>query len=88
MGEQLVLSGIPVDQLPPGTRLRLGGEAVVEVVQPRTGCDRLQCVQGCTPAQVTGRLGVMARVLAGGTIRVGDAVAHADPVAAGPDHGA
>ncbi len=75
MGEQIVLSGVAVDQLPAGTRLRLGGEAVLEVLEPRTGCDRLRHIQGCTPADVAGRLGVMARVVIGGTVRVGDPVA-------------
>lgn len=75
MGEQIVLSGVAIDGLPAGARLRLGGEAVIEVIKPRTGCDRLRRIQGCTPAQVAGRLGVLARVLVGGSIRVGDPVA-------------
>jgi MOSC domain-containing protein YiiM len=78
MGEQIVLSGIDVDRLAHGARLKLG-EAVVEVDKPRTGCDRLRQIQGCTPAQVTGRLGVIARVVAAGTIRVGDAVTLLSP---------
>jgi MOSC domain-containing protein YiiM len=75
MGEQIVVSGIAVDQLAAGIRLRLGQEVVIEVLKPRTGCDRLRHIQGCMPAEVAGRLGVMARVLVGGTIQVGDAVA-------------
>ena len=78
MGEQIVVSGINVNKLAAGTRLRFGKDAVIEVVKPRTGCDRLKQIQGCTPAQVAGRIGVMARVLAGGTIQVGDAVALID----------
>jgi hypothetical protein len=74
MGEQIVVSGIDLDGAAAGTRFRLGAEAVIEVVKPRTGCDRLQRIQGCTPAQVTGRLGFMAGVVAGGTIRAGDPV--------------
>jgi MOSC domain-containing protein YiiM len=74
MGEQFVLSGIDVDRLPWGTRLQLGAEAVIEVDKRRTGCDRLQHIQGCTPEMVAGRLGVMARVVTGGPIRVGDEV--------------
>lgn len=31
-------------------------------------------MQGCTSAEIAGRLGVMARVLAGGIIQVGDAI--------------
>jgi MOSC domain-containing protein YiiM len=78
MGEQLIVSGIAVDRLAKGTRLKIGDAAVIEVDIPRTGCDRLRRIQGCTPAQVAGRLGVMARVLSGGTIRVGDEVAVID----------
>ncbi len=85
MGEQLVVSGIAVDRLAPGARLRLGEDAVLEVIQPRTGCDRLRSIQGCTPPQVAGRLGVMARVLSGGTVRVGDGVDLAGPDDARPE---
>ena len=74
MGEQIVVSGIAVDRLAVGTRLMIGDEVVIEVDKPRTGCDRLRRIQGCTPADVAGRLGVMARVLLGGTLRVGDPV--------------
>jgi MOSC domain-containing protein YiiM len=75
MGEQIVVSGLALDGLLPGTRLRLGEVALIEVIKPRTGCERLRQVQGCTPAQVAGRLGVMARVVVGGTVREGDPVA-------------
>ena len=74
MGEQIVLGGLDVDTLAPGTRLRLGDEAVIEVVKARTGCSRLEHIQKHTKAEAAGRLGVMARVVAGGLIRVGDAV--------------
>jgi SAM-dependent methyltransferase len=74
MGEQLIVSGIAIDPLAAGTRLQLGEGVVIEVLKPRTGCDRLRHIQGCTPGEVAGRLGVMARVLVGGTIRVGDTV--------------
>lgn len=73
-GEQLVVRGIDVPALNPGDRLRLGANACLEVVKPRTGCARLQQVQGRTPAGTHDRLGVMARVVAGGVIRVGDPV--------------
>jgi heme-degrading monooxygenase HmoA len=87
MGEQIVVAGIAVDGLAAGTRLKLGDEAVIEVDKPRTGCDRLRRIQGCTPAEVAGRLGVMARVVGGGTVRVGDAVALVAPDRPGPDRG-
>src|SRR5262245_38948780 len=36
MGEQLAVSGIEIDGLAPATRLRIGAEAVIEVMEPRT----------------------------------------------------
>lgn len=75
MGEQLVLSGVESASLVPGSRLRLGATAVIEVTIPRTGCDRFEHIQRTSKESVAGRLGVMARVVTGGEIRVGEAVA-------------
>ncbi|HLJ09695.1 MAG TPA: MOSC domain-containing protein [Planctomycetaceae bacterium] len=72
LGEQITLDGLDVDTLPPGTRIRLGNAAVVEVVLPRTGCDRFEHIQGKHKKLVRGRLGVMVRVVSGGAIAVGD----------------
>lgn len=76
MGEQLVLGGLdaPLETLAAGTRLRLGEQAVVELLEPRTGCERFEAIQDCAATQVAGRLGVMARVLQDGAIRCGDDV--------------
>jgi MOSC domain-containing protein YiiM len=75
MGEQIVLEGIEVDRLLAGTRLRLGRDAVIEVVKPRTGCARLEQIQKITIKATTSRLGVMCRVERGGSVGVGDPVA-------------
>jgi MOSC domain-containing protein YiiM len=74
MGEQLVLAGVDPASLTPGSRLRLGATAVIEVTTPRTGCDRFEHIQGTSKESVEGKLGVMARVVTGGEIRVGDPV--------------
>ncbi len=74
MGEQLVLEGIDVDSLPAGSKLRLGPSAIVEVLIPRTGCDRFERIQGKHKKLVRGRLGIIARVTASGKIAVGDVV--------------
>lgn len=71
-GEQIVLKGIPLEQLQAGDRLRLGAEAVVEITMPRNGCIRLEAAQGKSNAAFNSRVGMMARVLTGGVIRVGD----------------
>lgn len=74
MGEQLVVAGLDPAGLVEGTRLRLGAEAVIEVGIPRTGCARFEYIQGATKQSVAGRLGVLARVIVGGGIAVGDEV--------------
>ena len=74
MGEQIVVRGLDVDRLAAGDRLRLGAAAIIEVAGPRTGCDRFEAYQGKSPDEAAGRLGVMARVVADGVIRVGDSV--------------
>jgi MOSC domain-containing protein YiiM len=76
MGEQMVLEGIDVDALPAKARLRLGTTAVVEVVLPRTGCDRFERIQGKHKKLVRGRMGIIARVVISGPISVGDPVAN------------
>lgn len=74
LGEQIVVAGLDEATLVPGARLFLGESAVIEVTMPRTGCDRFAHIQGKPKEATTGRLGVMARVVAGGVVRVGDAV--------------
>jgi MOSC domain-containing protein YiiM len=73
LGEQIVLGGVPADALTAGTRVKLG-EAIIEVGIPRTGCARFEMIQGKPRQSAKGRLGVMARVVLGGEIAVGDSV--------------
>ncbi len=74
MGEQLVLTGVPVDSLPSGARLRIGDTACLQIDIPRTGCAKFERHQGKVRQDAAGRLGVMARVVSGGRITVGDPV--------------
>lgn len=73
MGEQIVVEGVDPAAATVGSRWRVGA-AVVEVTIPRTGCDRFERIQGKPKQSVQGRLGVLARVVAGGEVAVGDAV--------------
>jgi MOSC domain-containing protein YiiM len=75
MGEQLVLAGLDPAARSAGTRLQLGEAAVIEIIKPRTGCSRFESIQGKSLAESAGRLGVMAQVLTGGPVQVGDEVA-------------
>lgn len=79
-GEQLIVEGLDVTALPPGTRLLLGDTALIEIVKGRTGCERLEAAQGKSIAGL-GPIGVLARVIEGGSIRVGDPVAVLEAVA-------
>ena len=74
MGEQIVIQGLDVATLAAGEQLQIGGHACVEVINHRTGCQRFEHIQGKTPQQAAGRMGVMAKVVAGGVIAVGDPV--------------
>jgi MOSC domain-containing protein YiiM len=71
-GEQIVVSGVDVDRLGSGDQLRLGDTALVKVDRSRTGCAKFERNQGKSREQATGKLGIMAEVVEGGTIRVGD----------------
>ena len=73
MGEQIVLTGVDPAALVEGTRLKLG-EAVIEIGILRTGCARFEMIHGQPRKAVTGRLGVLATVVTGGEVAVGDAV--------------
>lgn len=74
LGEQIVIHQLDVDNLPPGTRLQFGAQACVEVIKPRTGCERFYHLQRKPQDSAAGLLGVMAKVITGGLIRVGDPV--------------
>jgi len=74
MGEQITLQGLDMSRLNKGDRLQIGEQARVEIVSHRTGCERFEQIQGKSPRLAAGRLGVMARVVVGGTISIGSPV--------------
>lgn len=74
MGEQIVIHQLDVDNLPAGARVQLGKDAIIEVVKPRTGCEKFERIQKKSKSLVQGQMGVMARVVTGGKISVGDPV--------------
>ena len=74
LGENMILAGVRLDAQAPGTRVRIGEQALVEMVALREPCYKLTALDARMPDFVVGRVGVMARVLEGGIVRVGDAV--------------
>jgi len=74
MGEQLIVSGMDVAALNPGDRVQMGDSAVIEVMEMRNGCARFEQIQGHDPKTLKGQLGIIARVVTSGTIKIGDGV--------------
>ena len=84
MGENITTRGVDLLGLPAGTRLRLGETATVEVTGLRNPCAQLDGIQPGLMAATLDRdadgnlvrkAGVMAVVLTGGKVRVGDPIA-------------
>lgn len=72
--ENLTVQGLALDQLPLGTRLRVGPEAELVITQIGKACHK-----GCAIRELVGdcimpREGIFARVIRGGVVRPGDAI--------------
>ncbi|AXI81737.1 MOSC domain-containing protein [Peterkaempfera bronchialis] len=83
LGENITTSGIRLLDLPVGTLLHLGDEAVVEVTGLRNPCLQIDHFQSGLLKRVVGRdeagnvvrkAGIMSVVVSGGTVRPGDAI--------------
>ena len=83
LGENVTTQGIDLLALPAGARLLLGATAVVAVTGLRNPCQQINAFRPGLMAAVLGRdaagdlvrkAGVMAVVLAGGEVAVGDAI--------------
>jgi MOSC domain-containing protein YiiM len=72
-GEQFIIEGLVLESLNVGDQLQLGDDARVQITMPRVGCERLETAQGA--AGLAGKdIGVMARVVSGGEVHLGDVV--------------
>jgi MOSC domain-containing protein YiiM len=83
MGENITTRGMALLELPTGTRLRIGADAVVEITGLRNPCFQLDDHQaGLTHAvldrgpdgELIRKAGVMGIVLAGGEVTAGNAI--------------
>jgi MOSC domain-containing protein YiiM len=72
--ENVLVEGLPLDALPPGQRLALGAEVVVELTEPCVPCWKLDALRPGLLKDSWGRRGQLARVLKPGIVREGDAV--------------
>ena len=83
MGENVTTRGVDLLGLPVGTRLRLGGDALIEITGLRNPCKQLNGIQDGLMAATLNRdadgelvrkAGVMAIVLGGGDVRPDDPI--------------
>ena len=71
--ENAVIEGLALETFPAGQRLRLGG-ALVELTGPCEPCHKVEAIRPGLLRKSWGRRGQLARVLEGGSVRVGDVV--------------
>ena len=83
MGENITTKGIDILNLPQGTKLHLGKDAVVQVTGLRNPCEQLDdfqdgllkaCVSKDANGNIIRKAGVMSIVLVGGDVFPGDAI--------------
>lgn len=72
--ENFTTRGIDVDALASGTQLLLGDTAVVGLTHPCRPCTVITAATGVSVRRLIGRRGMLAVVLAGGTVSAGDPV--------------
>jgi MOSC domain-containing protein YiiM len=73
-GENLAISGLPLPTLPIGTKLRVGGECLLEITMIGKTCHRRCSIYYRAGDCIMPREGVFAKVLAGGAVSTGDDV--------------
>jgi MOSC domain-containing protein YiiM len=71
--ENITTTGLNVNGLTPGERLRVGA-ALLEVSVVCTPCDQLEKIRPGLRRELYGRRGMLCRVIEGGTIRPGDSI--------------
>jgi MOSC domain-containing protein YiiM len=84
LGENVTTVGLPLLELPTGSRLRLGPQAVIELTGLRNPCSQIDGLQAgllkavlhrADDGSLIRRAGVMAVVLVGGRVAPGDPIA-------------
>jgi MOSC domain-containing protein YiiM len=71
--ENITTRGIVLKNLAVGTRVR-AGSAVFEITNPCTPCEFVNDIQPGLREKMEGQRGLLARVIADGELRVGDAI--------------
>ena len=82
--ENITTEGFAIEQLPVGTRLHLGAQALVEITQIGKICHNRCAIFHQVGDCVMPREGIFARILKGGPIQPGDAIVRLDDDPADP----
>ncbi len=72
--ENVTVEGLDVMGLAPGTRLRLGASAVLEITSVCEPCSRMDEIRPGLRLELDGHRGMNTRVISGGRIAVGDRI--------------
>lgn len=76
--ENVTITGMVLDDLADGTRLRIG-EAILEITGDCEPCDQMDALRPGLRQAIRGRRGKLARVARSGAMHVGDSVLAGDP---------
>ncbi len=72
--ENITTRGLELMRLQQGQRIQLGEAVLLEVTKACTPCGRMDEIRNGLQAQLVGRRGILARVVRGGTIKLGDVI--------------
>jgi len=72
--ENITTRGLEHSSLVRGQRLEVGHEVVLEITKPCEPCSRMEEIREGLQNELLGRRGILARVVQGGVIRVGDQI--------------
>jgi MOSC domain-containing protein YiiM len=72
--ENITVEGLGVMRLPPGTRLRVGAGAVLEITSVCEPCHRIDEIRHGLRRALDRKRGMNSRVIVGGPIAVGDPI--------------
>ena len=80
--ENITTTGIEIHALKEGDRVSLGGDAVVEITGHCAPCARMDEIRDGLRVALEGQRGMLATVVSGGEVSVGDAVRALQPAMA------
>lgn len=74
IGENFTTRGLDLLKLAKGDRLKVGSECVIEITNVRIPCSQLKKWDADLPELIVGRSGWVAKVVAEGEVKAGDAI--------------